>query len=109
MLPGSKARAEGTVSRRSLRAVLPLTVLALLLVACAADANPQAGSGDAGFWLGLWHGLIAPVTFIVSLFTDDIGIYEVANTGSWYDAGFVLGLGFIVGGGSSGAARGARR
>jgi hypothetical protein len=27
----------------------------------------------AGFWLGLWHGLIAPITFILSLIREDIG------------------------------------
>lgn len=87
---------------------LAFLAVALLLTACAAGANPGAGTGDAGFLLGLWHGLIAPVTFVISLFSENIGIYEVANTGAWYDAGFVMGLGFIVGGGSSGA-RSARR
>jgi hypothetical protein len=107
MLLGIKARAEATAARPSRRtAVFPLVALALLLTACAAGANPA--DGDAGFWLGLWHGLIAPVTFVISLFGDGVGIYEVNNSGGWYDGGFVLGLGFIVGGGSSGA-RTARR
>lgn len=88
-------------------------VLVVLLSACAAGANPQAdvAASDgsvAGFWLGLWHGIIAPVTFVISLFSDTVGIYEVHNTGGWYDFGFVLGLGFLVGGGSSGARRAAR-
>ncbi|HSK22052.1 MAG TPA: hypothetical protein VK906_02695 [Egicoccus sp.] len=89
------------------RSAFALLGIALLLTACAAGANPEAGTG-AGFWLGLWHGLIAPVTFVISLFSDTVGIYEVSNTGAWYDGGFVLGLGFIVGGSSSGA-RSARR
>lgn len=81
--------------------------LALTATACAASANPQAGTSlndaaTAGFVLGLWHGLIAPITFIISLFSEQIGIYEVHNNGAWYDGGFVLGLGFLVGGGSSG-------
>lgn len=88
---------------RHRRVVVPLVVvvLALVLSACAAGANPGAGGGGAGFWLGLWHGLIAPVAFIVSLFRDGVGIYEVQNSGAWYDFGFVVGLGFLVGGGSS--------
>lgn len=90
-----------------------LAVLVVLLAACTAGPNPQVGTmGEggvlAGFWLGLWHGVIAPVTFVISLFNAEVGVYEVHNTGAWYDFGFVLGLGFIVGGGSSGA-RGARR
>jgi hypothetical protein len=65
----------------------------LLLSGCAADANPAAGDGSAGFWLGLWQGLILPVTFVVSLFNDSVAIYEVDNRGHLYDLGFVFGAG----------------
>lgn len=98
---------------RAIRLAMPFAAMMLLLVACAAGPNPQAGISGAdglvaGFWLGLWHGVIAPVTFVISLFNAEVGVYEVHNVGAWYDFGFVLGLGFIIGGGSSGA-RGARR
>jgi len=46
-----------------------------------------------GFWMGFWHGCIAPVTFFVSLFTDQIRIYAFPNSGRWYDLGFMLGIG----------------
>ena len=74
-------------------------VLAAVLVlgACAAGQNPQEASDAAGFWPGLWHGIILPVTFIVSLFTDTVSIYEVDNSGNWYDVGFVLGLALFSG------------
>jgi len=49
----------------------------------------------------LWHGIIAPITFIISLFTDSVSMYEVHNTGGWYDFGFVLGVGILFGGGGS--------
>jgi hypothetical protein len=92
------------------RSVLVLVVVMLLVTACAAGANPELGSappdGDvAGFWLGLWHGIIAPVTFIISLFTDEVNFYEVHNNGNWYDFGFVLGAGILLGGGAGGARR----
>lgn len=84
-------------------------VLLLLLSACAAGPNEAADSAnDAGFWLGLWHGLIAPVAFIVSLFNDTVGVYEVDNTGGWYDFGFLLGLSIIFGG-PAGGSRSRRR
>lgn len=46
-----------------------------------------------GFWYGLWHGFISPIAFIGSLFTDNIAIYAVYNNGSWYDFGYLLGVG----------------
>jgi len=48
----------------------------------------------------LWHGFIAPVSFFVSLFSDNVALYAVNNNGGWYDFGFVLGAGIIFGGGS---------
>jgi len=36
--------------------------------------------GVAGFWLGLWHGFIAPFVFVASLFKSNLSIYEVHTT-----------------------------
>jgi hypothetical protein len=96
--------------RERLLAGAAMVCLVLVLAACAAGANPDVGvpapDGDvAGFWLGLWHGIISPITFLISLFTDDVSIYEVYNNGNWYDFGFVLGAGILFGGGFLGAAR----
>lgn len=59
----------------------------------------------AGFWLGLWHGLISPITFLVSLFNDHVSIYEVHNNGGWYNFGFMIGVSVIFGGGPGSASR----
>ena len=90
--------------------VLAIVLLVLFLAACAAGPNPDVGvpSADgevAGFWLGLWQGFIAPITFVISLFTDEVNFYEVHNNGNWYDFGFVLGAGILFGGGGFGALR----
>jgi hypothetical protein len=50
------------------------------------DAKP------AGFLAGLWHGLIIPITFIVSLFNSNVSIYETDNTNKGYHFGFIIGL-----------------
>ncbi len=87
-----------------------LALLGLALFGCAASFNDQVNTANsvgivAGFWRGLWHGLIAPVTFIISLFTQTVQMYEVHNNGNWYDLGFLLGLMIILGGGGAGSAR----
>ncbi len=87
-----------------------LVLLVLALAACAPGVNeavgvPGADGGPAGFFAGLWHGIIAPVTFFISLFTDNVNIYEVHNNGNWYDFGFVMGAGILFGGGFLGGRR----
>lgn len=92
-----------------------VVVLALVLLAgCAPGPNTAAGEAGAdgeiaGFWNGLWHGIIAPVTFVISLFRDAVSMYEVHNNGGWYDFGFLFGMMMILGGGGGGAARSRRR
>lgn len=100
-------------SPQALRLFLLMALLLLIGTACAAGANtaidiPSAEGGVAGFWLGLWHGIIVPVTFIVSLFSDAVSVYEVHNTGGWYDFGFLLGASVFLGGSGAGARSGRR-
>ena len=95
-----------TRSRVALLAVLLVGVVALS--ACAAGPNNVATVNAphiAGFWLGFRHGIICPVTFLISLFNDNVNIYEVHNNGNWYNFGFVLGVSIIFGGGSRASAR----
>lgn len=99
--------------RRRLRVPLILVAIGavLLLSSCAAGPNPATGTGEepAGFLRGLWHGVILPITFVISLFTDEVNVYEVMNTGNWYDFGFFLGLTISLGGGGAGARSKRRR
>ena len=65
----------------------------LALAACAASQQSDAvASGAPGFWLGLWHGFIFPVAWVVSLFASNVAIYAVPNNGGWYDFGYFLGI-----------------
>jgi hypothetical protein len=45
---------------------------------------------------GLWHGLIAPVTLVLSFFNSDVHMYEVHNAGGEYDLGFLLGVTVVI-------------
>lgn len=82
--------------RRNRILILTLLLTTTLIVAsCAAGSNDavQTNPADpAGFWLGVWHGIICPIAFIVSLFDQTVGIYEVHNNGNWYNFGFVVGI-----------------
>lgn len=81
------------------RLVLLAVLLALLLTACTATQPPRDPSlTTPGFWFGLWHGFIAPVAFIVSLFVENLRVYAYPNAGLWYDFGFMLGVGGFSGG-----------
>ena len=75
--------------------------MATLFTGCA-SVSPHAvdcvTSNSYGFWGGLWHGLILPFDWIGSLFSDDIAIYAYNNNGGWYDFGFILGSGTLIGG-----------
>jgi hypothetical protein len=81
----------------------------LLLLSGCADVEPEVSEclqgHTYGFWAGLWHGIIAPVSFVGSLIFDDIAVWAVNNNGGWYAFGFVLGSGIIGGGGGSAARR----
>ncbi len=75
-------------------------VLALFFLGCAPGNerwDQEINPGDkSGFWAGVWHGLIIIITFIVSLFTKEVGIYEINNTGWPYNLGFLIGLCFAI-------------
>ena len=68
-----------------------------LSVAGTNSKYKEPNANPAGFWGGLWHGLIAPFTFLVSLFVDGVSIYETNNNGHWYEFGFMLGVGTCAG------------
>jgi len=100
--------------KKSWIVVLLLVLVLLLVTACAAGPNELADTAaraghPAGFWLGVWHGFISPVTFIISLFNHNVGIYEVHNNGGWYNFGFMVGVTMILGGGGGGAGRRSKR
>lgn len=67
---------------------------------CVAGSNSrykEPSANSAGFLIGLWHGIIAPITFLVSLFAPGMSIYETNNNGRWYEFGFMLGIGAYAG------------
>lgn len=68
--------------------------LLLLVLITASGCMPGDGKhtfeAPAGFFWGIWHGWIAPLSLVWKLFDPNIRIYEPYNTGWWYDCGFYL-------------------
>jgi len=69
--------------------------LMVFVVSCAnSEAVDACLTGKKyGFWWGLWHGIIAPIDFIVMFFKDNVTLYAQNNNGAWYAFGFLLGSG----------------
>jgi len=94
------------MTKRTL-SVAVLAALAVGLAGCFAEAVPvaEAVRGPSGFWMGLWHGMISWIAFVVGWFDPSVEIYDKVNTGGWYDFGFLMGAGCSAGGTSSGVTR----
>jgi len=78
-----------------MKLLVVIILMILLLSACAPGMTDHGPDKRAGFFWGIWHGWIAPVSLIISLFRPEVSIYEPNNTGFGYDLGFYLA---VVGG-----------
>jgi hypothetical protein len=70
--------------------VVFVVVLSLAVMSCFPGGGHSTPDDRAGFFTGIWHGWIAPVSLIVGIFKDGIRVYEPNNSGWWYDAGFYI-------------------
>ena len=77
-----------------------LLISILILSACAAGDSSFTTDNPAGFFYGFWHGVISFISLVIHLFNDNVSVYELNNTGGWYDFGFLLGITAVWGGGS---------
>jgi hypothetical protein len=76
---------------------LNMTVVVLLLTLCLisiAGCIPGDGNNTpqkpAGFFWGIWHGWLAPISLIIGIFKKNIRLYETCNSGWLYDFGFYI-------------------
>jgi len=70
--------------------VLLSVLLVMLLSGCIPGDGKATVEKPANFLWGIWHGWLAPISLIVSLFNKSIRVYESVNTGWWYDFGFYI-------------------
>ena len=91
---------HGQLHRRLLWLIV---IVFMLTVLCACFATQPGRVADLlpgerpGFLPGFWHGFIAPIAFVVSLFSD-VRVYAYPNNGGWYEFGFMLGISGFSGG-----------
>jgi hypothetical protein len=83
---------------KNFKIILLFALVVLLFSSCAHVVDVSAcveGTKEYGFWNGLWHGMIAPFTFIGHLFNDEIAVFatNLKGEGGWYYFGFLLGVG----------------
>lgn len=71
-----------------------ILLVALAITGCGSP-NDSTTNVDADFLNGLWDGMTAVFAFIGNLFGGRYGVYEVHNSGGWYDFGFLLGIGAL--------------
>lgn len=81
---------------------LILIGMVVILFASCASSEVIEGCVDVeaqeGFIFGVFHGFFAPLAFIWSIFSDDMAMYAINNSGGWYDFGFLVGIGGFSGG-----------
>ena len=82
-------RGDRSVGRLAAAGCLALVALA---TACVPGDGAATPADPAGFWWGIWHGWVAPVALIWGFFEPGVRIYEVHNTGWWYDFGYYMAI-----------------
>ncbi len=80
------------MSRLPVSRLAPALASILLLAGCASQRADAVVASGPGFLLGLWHGFIFPVAWVISLFDSSVAVYAVPNDGGWYDFGYFLGI-----------------
>lgn len=89
---------------KNFKIFLLIALIMVLFSSCAHTVDIGAcveGTKEYGFWNGLWHGMISGLTFIGSLFNDNVSVYAVNNNGGWYDFGFLWGVAAALGSSST--------
>jgi len=86
-------------NKESIKTIVLLLSI-FIISSCTAGDSSFTAEEPAGFFYGFWHGIISFISLFIHLFNDNVTVYEINNTGGWYDFGFLLGITAVWGGGS---------
>lgn len=78
------------MNKRSLKIYTLIILVVVLFAGCFPNQDASLSKEPAGFFKGIWHGWITPISLVVSFFDSSIRIYEKNNTGWWYDLGYYM-------------------
>lgn len=78
--------------KKQLMLVCLASLLMILLSGCVPGDGSYTDENRAGFFWGIWHGWLAPVSLIIGIFNNQLRVYETLNTGWWYDLGFYMAI-----------------
>jgi hypothetical protein len=84
--------------KRNIQLLTIAFIILLSLSSCAPEGDTRQ---EYGFFSGWLHGFVFMFALIGKLFGADIGLYAQNNSGFLYWLGFIIGLGFLGGGGYS--------
>lgn len=82
---------RGGLSKKIILIILIVSMV-FLLSGCIPGDGSYTRNNPASLLSGVWHGWIAPISLILSIFDNTTSIYEVVNTGFWYDFGFYMAI-----------------
>jgi hypothetical protein len=85
-----------------------VALAAIILAGCAHHYDADAVADPYGFFAGIWHGIIFPLTLVANIVSwvlsligislwENIQIVGRPNTGVFYYIGFVIGLSSLSG------------
>jgi hypothetical protein len=78
-------------------ALLFVIIIVLVnLFGCAHHYQPSEYADPYGFVSGIIHGALLPISFIASIFIDNVYVFGEPNTGFFYYIGFLIGVYLII-------------
>ncbi len=87
--------------KKNINLILFFFVMFTVLSCAETQTVENCVNGETvGFLYGIVHGMFIVPSFIISLFTDDVAIYAVNNSGALYNLGYIIGLLCTLKGGS---------
>lgn len=95
------------MKRKGMLLIVLIIIMAFTLTGCLPGDTRFTSDEPAGFFWGIWHGWLAPLSLILGLFNDSTRVYEPNNVGWWYDFGLYIAI--ISGFGGVGLSRKSRK